>query len=195
MRLFVFDNYDSFTWNLVHYLQTAGAQVEVRRNDAPDARNAAERADAVVISPGPGTPDGAGLTLELVADCAARATPLLGVCLGQQAIAQAFGGTVVRGAPVHGKTSPVTHDGTGLFDGLPSPMQATRYHSLVVEPALPDVLETSATSDDGALMALRHRALPIWGVQFHPESVASEGGHRLIANFLTLAHKAIRDRS
>lgn len=186
VRVLVVDNYDSFTWNLVHYLLAAGADVEVRRNDEIGPGEAARMADAVVISPGPGTPDGAGVSLGLVTACADARTPLLGVCLGHQAIAQAFGGRVSRGAaPVHGKTSPVTHGGHGVFASLPSPFQAARYHSLAVDAdSLPPELLVTAWSDDGAVMGLAHAALPIHGVQFHPESVATEHGHALVANFL-----------
>jgi anthranilate synthase component 2 len=189
--ILVVDNYDSFTWNLVHYLRELGASVEVARNDEVTAREAmASTADGFLISPGPGTPDDAGISLALVAECAAEARrPLLGVCLGQQAIAQYFGARV-RQAPrlMHGKTCPVEHDGSGLFGGLPSPFVATRYHSLAVEPeSLPDCLVVNATAGDATIQGLRHRSLPIHGVQFHPESIASEHGHRLLANFLTLA--------
>ncbi|CAA9524912.1 MAG: Anthranilate synthase, amidotransferase component @ Para-aminobenzoate synthase, amidotransferase component [uncultured Sphingomonadaceae bacterium] len=196
MRLLVVDNYDSFTWNLVHYLIAGGAEVEVRRNDALSAGEAAGAADAVVISPGPGTPDDAGISLDLVHACATGRVPLLGVCLGHQAIAQAFGGRVERMAKVmHGKTSAVTHEGEGLFASLPSPFAAARYHSLAVDAAsLPPALLVTARSGDGTVMGLRHADLPIHGVQFHPESVASEHGHALIANFLKLAREAIRER-
>ena len=185
--ILVIDNYDSFTWNLVHYLQELGAAVEVVRNDAISAGQAlSSGAEAFLISPGPKTPDDAGVTLDLVAACAAEGRPLLGVCLGHQAIGQHFGGRVERGHLMHGKTSPVLHDGTGLFDRLPSPFTATRYHSLVVND-VPDTLLVNARSDDGAVMGLRHATLPIHGVQFHPESIATEHGHALLANFLRLA--------
>ena len=185
--ILVIDNYDSFTWNLVHYLQELGAAVEVVRNDAISAGQAlSSGADAFLISPGPKTPDDAGVTLDLVAACAAEGRPLLGVCLGHQAIGQHFGGRVERGHLMHGKTSPVLHDGTGLFAGLPSPFQATRYHSLIVND-VPDTLLVNARSEDGAVMAFRHATLPIHGVQFHPESIATEHGHALLANFLRLA--------
>jgi anthranilate synthase component 2 len=191
--ILVVDNYDSFTWNLVHYLKELGAAVEVVRNDALSATEAlASGAKAFLISPGPGTPDEAGLSLDLVALCAEARRPLLGVCLGHQAIAQHFGARVVRaGQVMHGKTCPVTHDGSGVFAGLPSPFTATRYHSLVVEAdGLPDTLIVNATADDSTVQGLRHRDLPIHGVQFHPESIASEHGHRLLTNFLDIAKAA-----
>ena len=182
--ILVIDNYDSFTWNLVHYLMELGAEVEVVRNDALTAREALETgAQGFLISPGPCTPNEAGISLDLVAACAEAARPLLGVCLGHQAIGQHFGGRVVRGGLMHGKTSPVSHDGSGLFAGLPSPFVATRYHSLVVED-VPDSLLVNATADDAHVMGFRHATLPIHGVQFHPESIATEHGHALLANFL-----------
>ncbi|MCV0383462.1 MAG: aminodeoxychorismate/anthranilate synthase component II [Erythrobacter sp.] len=189
--ILVIDNYDSFTFNLVHYLMELGAEVRVERNDALTAAEAVgSGAVGVLISPGPCTPNEAGISLDLVAACADEALPLLGVCLGHQAIGQHFGGRVVRGGLMHGKTSPVDHDGSGVFAGLPSPYLATRYHSLVVED-LPDVLQVNATSEtpglDGtAVMGFRHRELPIHGVQFHPESIATEHGHALLANFLRI---------
>ena len=182
--ILVIDNYDSFTWNLVHYLMELGAEVEVVRNDALSAREALESgAQGFLISPGPCTPNEAGISLDLVAACADAARPLLGVCLGHQAIGQHFGGRVVRGGLMHGKTSPVTHDGSGVFAGLPSPFIATRYHSLVVED-VPESLIVNATADDAHVMGFRHATLPIHGVQFHPESIATEHGHALLANFL-----------
>ena len=182
--ILVIDNYDSFTWNLVHYLMELGAEVEVVRNDALSAGEAlASGAQGFLISPGPCTPNEAGISLDLVAACADAARPLLGVCLGHQAIGQHFGGRVVRGGLMHGKTSPVGHDGSGLFAGLPSPFTATRYHSLVVED-VPDSLLVNATADDAHVMGFRHATLPIHGVQFHPESIATEHGHALLANFL-----------
>lgn len=185
--ILVIDNYDSFTWNLVHYLMELGAAVEVVRNDAISVGQAmTSGAKGYLISPGPCTPNEAGISLELVAACANAGKPLLGVCLGHQAIGQAFGGRVVRGHLMHGKTSPVEHDGSGVFTGLPSPFTATRYHSLVVE-NVPRTLTVNATSSDGAVMGFRHATLPIHGVQFHPESIATEHGHDLLANFLTLA--------
>jgi len=192
--ILVIDNYDSFTFNLVHYLVELGAEVRVERNDALSAAEAmASGADAILISPGPCTPNEAGISLELVAACAEAKTPLLGVCLGHQAIGQHFGGIVQRGHLMHGKTSPVCHDGTGLFANLPSPLTATRYHSLeVVE--IPPVLAINATSDDGAVMGFRHVELPIHGVQFHPESIATEHGHAMLANFLRIAGLPVAER-
>jgi len=185
--ILVLDNYDSFTWNLVHYLMELGAEVQVVRNDALTAREAINtNAQAFLISPGPCTPNEAGISLDLVAACADLGKPLLGVCLGHQAIGQHFGGNVVRGGLMHGKTCPVTHDGTGLFAGLPSPFTATRYHSLVVQD-IPADLVVNATADDGNVMGFRHRELPIHGVQFHPESIATEHGHAMLANFLKAA--------
>ncbi|MBY8829422.1 anthranilate synthase component II [Hephaestia mangrovi] len=185
--ILVVDNYDSFTWNLVHYLMALGAEVRVERNDALTAAEAlASGAQGFLISPGPCTPNEAGISLDLVAACADAGKPLLGVCLGHQAIGQHFGGKVVRGGLMHGKTSPVSHDGTGVFAGLPSPFQATRYHSLIVED-VPEVLAINATASDAAIMGFRHVKLPIHGVQFHPESIATEHGHALIANFLGIA--------
>lgn len=189
--ILVIDNYDSFTFNLVHYLMELGAEVRVERNDALSATEAvASGAKGVLISPGPCTPNEAGISLDVVAACADAEIPLLGVCLGHQSIGQHFGGTVVRGGLMHGKTSPVTHDGSGVFADLPSPFIATRYHSLIVED-IPAVLEINATSEtpglDGtAVMGFRHTSLPIHGVQFHPESVATEHGHALLANFMEL---------
>ncbi len=189
--ILVIDNYDSFTFNLVHYLMELGAQVEVVRNDAISAQDAvAARHAGYLISPGPCTPNEAGVSLDLVAACADAARPLLGVCLGHQSIGQHFGGRVVRGGLMHGKTSPVTHDGSGVFAGVPSPFTATRYHSLVVED-IPACLEVNATSetpglDGSSVMGFRHRDLPIHGVQFHPESIATEHGHALLANFLDI---------
>jgi anthranilate synthase component 2 len=187
--ILVIDNYDSFTYNLVHYLQELGAAVEVVRNDAVTAQQALAMAPlAILLSPGPCAPAQAGVCLDLIAAAAAERTPLLGVCLGHQAIGEAFGGRVVRAAQLmHGKTSPVTHDGSGVFAQLPSPFVATRYHSLIVEAAtLPDVLIANAYTGD-TIMGVRHRSLPIHGVQFHPESIASEHGHALLANFLEIA--------
>ncbi|HVJ00036.1 MAG TPA: aminodeoxychorismate/anthranilate synthase component II [Sphingomonas sp.] len=185
--ILVVDNYDSFTWNLVHYLMELGAEVRVERNDALTAAEAlATGADAFLISPGPCTPNEAGISLDLVAACADAGKPLLGVCLGHQAIGQHFGGKVVRGGLMHGKTSPVSHDGTGVFAGLPSPFTATRYHSLIVEDA-PETLIANATAADASVMGVRHVTLPIHGVQFHPESIATEHGHTLLANFLKIA--------
>ena len=189
--ILVIDNYDSFTWNLVHYLMELGAKVDVVRNDAITASEAlASGARGFLISPGPCTPNEAGVSLDLVGACADAGKPLLGVCLGHQSIGQYFGGTVVRGGLMHGKTSPVDHDGTGVFKGLPSPFTATRYHSLVVED-VPTCLTINASTprpaEDGThAMGFRHESLPIHGVQFHPESIATQHGHAMLANFLEL---------
>jgi para-aminobenzoate synthetase component 2 len=183
-RILVVDNYDSFVFNLVQYLAQLGADVEVRRNDEIPAE-AALAFDGVLLSPGPGTPEGAGICLDVVRECSG-AVPILGVCLGHQAIAAAFGATVSR-APelLHGKTSEVWHDGQGVLAGLPVPFTATRYHSLAVDPAtVPDVLEVTGRTESGVIMALRHREFPVEGVQFHPESVLTEGGHAMLANWL-----------
>jgi anthranilate synthase component II len=191
--ILVLDNHDSFTWNLVHYLQELGREVRVERSDALTAEEAlASGADAFLISPGPGGPDEAGNSLALVAACAAERQPLLGVCLGHQAIGRHFGGRVIRApAPTHAKVSAISHDGKGLFEDLPLPLAATRYHSLVVEEAsLPPSLAVTARAEDGTVQGLRHRQLPIFGVQFHPESIATEHGHRLLGNFLRLAAEA-----
>ncbi len=183
----VIDNYDSFTYNLVQYLWELGAEVTVYRNDERTAEQViAERPDRIVISPGPCTPNEAGISLAVIAAAAAARTPLLGVCLGHQSIGQAFGGVVERAARLmHGKTSSIRHDGKGVFAGVPSPFTATRYHSLVVNDRLPACLEATAwTTDAGELMGVRHKELPIEGVQFHPESFLTEHGHRLLENFL-----------
>ncbi len=185
--ILLIDNYDSFTWNLAHYLGELGAKVLVRRNDAltvPEAM--ALRPEAIVLSPGPCDPDQAGICLALTAAAAQARLPLLGVCLGHQTIGQAFGGRVVRCHEiVHGKLGAMHHKGLGVFTGLPSPFNATRYHSLVVDRAtLPDALEITAELEDGVIMGLRHRELPIEGVQFHPESLATEHGHALLKTFL-----------
>ena len=193
--ILVIDNYDSFTWNLVHYLMELGAKVEVLRNDAISAGQAlSSGAKAFLLSPGPCTPNEAGVSLDLVAACADAGAPLLGVCLGHQAIGQHFGGKVVRGGLMHGKTSPVRHDGAGLFAGLPSPFTATRYHSLIVED-IPADLVVNATSEDGSVMGFRHATLPIHSVQFHPESIATEHGHDMLANFMTIAGIPVRERA
>jgi anthranilate synthase component 2 len=190
-KILVIDNYDSFTFNLVHYLMELGAEVEVVRNDAISAAQAlATGAKGILISPGPCTPNEAGISLDLVGACADAARPLLGVCLGHQSIGQYFGGRVTRGGLMHGKTSPVTHDGSGVFAGVPNPFTATRYHSLIVED-IPESLIVNAESetpglDGSAVMGFRHRDLPIHGVQFHPESIATEHGHDLLANFLSI---------
>jgi len=191
------DNYDSFTYNLFHFLGELGAEIEVRRNDALGVDEAlAMKPQGIVLSPGPCDPDRAGICLDLVAAAAGK-LPILGVCLGHQAIGQAFGGKVVR-APqcMHGKLSQLRHQGQGVFAGLPSPFSATRYHSLTVDRAgFPEVLEVTAETDDGVIMGLRHRELPIHGVQFHPESIASEHGHALLANFLRLAGQEVREQA
>lgn len=183
-RILVVDNYDSFVFNLVQYLGQLGVEVDVRRNDevTPDE---ARQYDGVLISPGPGTPEGAGACMEIVRSCAGD-VPILGVCLGHQVIAAVYGGVVDR-APelLHGKTSEVEHSGAGVLTGLPKPFTATRYHSLAVVPdSVPDALEVTGTTEGGVIMALRHRDLPVEGVQFHPESVLTEGGHLLLANWL-----------
>jgi len=183
------DNYDSFTYNLLHYLGELGTEVEVLRNDAVSTEEALARgAEGIVISPGPCDPDRAGICLDLIEKAKGR-LPILGVCLGHQCIGQAFGGRVVLAPkPMHGKISEITHTGTGVLAGIPSPFKATRYHSLTIErEGLPDCLEITATSDDGVIQGLSHKELPIHGVQFHPESIASEHGHRLIQNFLDIA--------
>lgn len=188
--ILVIDNYDSFTFNLVHYLLELGAETRVIRNDAITAAEAiALQPQAVLLSPGPCTPHEAGVCLDLIAAAAAVRLPLLGVCLGHQSLGQAFGGAVVRAPQVmHGKTSAMTHDGTGIFAGLPSPFEATRYHSLIVrEDDLPGCFAVNARSPDGIIMGMRHKELPLHGVQFHPESIATEHGHAMLANFMTLA--------
>jgi anthranilate synthase component 2 len=188
--LLLIDNYDSFTWNLYHYLGELGAETIVRRNDELDVQAAmALNPSAIVLSPGPCTPDEAGICLALVHAAAETRTPLLGVCLGHQAVGQAFGGQVVRaGEIVHGKLGTIHHQGSGVFRGLPSPFDATRYHSLIVDRAsLPAALAVTAELADGTIMGLEHRELPIHGVQFHPESIASEHGRKLLGNFLDLA--------
>jgi anthranilate synthase/aminodeoxychorismate synthase-like glutamine amidotransferase len=187
--ILVLDNYDSFTYNLVQYLGELGARMRVARNDALSADDVEALApEGIVISPGPGNPDGAGISLELIRRFHTR-VPILGVCLGHQAIGQAFGGTVARAQrQMHGKTSPITHDGRGVFRGLPPRFEATRYHSLVVlEAGLPADLEITARADDGEIMGLRHRRYPVEGVQFHPESILTSQGKALLANFLALA--------
>ncbi|WP_395457987.1 anthranilate synthase component II [Azospirillum melinis] len=187
--LLLIDNYDSFTYNLVHYLGELGADVQVRRNDALTVEEAmALRPDGIVLSPGPCDPDRAGICLALI-DAAAKARlPLMGVCLGHQSIGQAFGGRVIRApVPMHGKVDNIRHEGRGVLAGLPSPFRATRYHSLIVErDTLPACLEVTGETADGLIMALAHRELPIHGVQFHPESIESEHGHRILQNFLDL---------
>ncbi len=187
--ILVVDNYDSFTYNLVHYLAELGARTHVVRNDDLTVEEAwALQPEAVLLSPGPCAPDQAGICLSLI-ETAAETMPILGVCLGHQSIGQAFGGEVVRAKTLmHGKTSPILHEGRGVFGGLPSPFTATRYHSLAVRrETLPDALEVTAWTEDGEIMGLSHRTRPIHGVQFHPESIATQHGHEMIANFLDLA--------
>ena len=187
--ILLIDNYDSFTFNLVHYLGELGADCDVRRNDALTPEDAlALEPEAIVISPGPCSPNEAGICCDLIRAAAGR-VPLLGVCLGHQAIGQVFGGEVVRAPkPMHGKVSPIVHQGTDVFAGLPSPFGATRYHSLAVRPdTLPDCLVATAHTQDGVIMGLRHATHRLYGVQFHPESIASEHGHDILANFLALA--------
>ena len=187
--ILVIDNYDSFTYNLVHYLNELGAETLVRRNDVLSAEDAlALKPQGVLLSPGPCTPNEAGVCLELLAK-APKDLPILGVCLGHQAIGQAFGGEVVRArALMHGKTSPIHHEGKGVFKGLKTPFTATRYHSLSIERgSVPAALEVTAWTDDGEIMGVQHRERPIQGVQFHPESIATEYGHELLGNFLDLA--------
>lgn len=188
MKVLLLDNYDSFTYNLMHYIGMAGAEVEVVRNDATSVEALKKRGfDAIVISPGPGTPDDSGICLELIRSVSGT-TPLLGVCLGHQAIGQAFGGKIIRTEPMHGKISVIKHNGKSVFAGLPESFNATRYHSLIVERSgLPDALEITAETEGGIIMGLKHKTHNTHGVQFHPESIASEHGHTMIANFLKLA--------
>ena len=197
MRLLVIDNYDSFTYNLVHYVGELGAEPIVFRNDKITLDEIAAMApEAIVLSPGPGTPDTAGICLAVIERFSPQ-IPLLGVCLGHQAIGQAMGGEVVR-APhlMHGKTSRMNHTGKGLFRGLNSGFDATRYHSLIVEPkSLPQSLEVTASTDDGLIMGMQHKDRPTFGVQFHPESIASENGHALLQNFLNIARDFNKDRA
>lgn len=188
--LLLIDNYDSFTYNLVHYLGELGADVVVKRNDALDVQGAmALQPEAILLSPGPCDPDQAGICLALIAAASETQTPLLGVCLGHQSIGQAFGGKVIRCHEiVHGKMGTMHHAGEGLFKDVPTPFEATRYHSLIVERAtLPACLKVTAELSDGTIMGLQHNSLPIHGVQFHPESIASEHGHHLLKNFLSIA--------
>jgi anthranilate synthase/aminodeoxychorismate synthase-like glutamine amidotransferase len=187
--LLLIDNYDSFTFNLYHFLGDIGAECQVVRNDKLTVDQAmALKPEAIVLSPGPCTPNEAGICLDLIAAAAGK-IPLLGVCLGHQAIGQAFGGIVARAPqPMHGKVSAITHTGTDILAGIPSPFQATRYHSLIVErDSLPNALVPTAWTDDGLIMAMHHRTLPLYGVQFHPESIASQHGHTILANFLAIA--------
>jgi anthranilate synthase/aminodeoxychorismate synthase-like glutamine amidotransferase len=187
--ILLIDNYDSFTFNLVQFFGDLGAECEVWRNDALSVDQVmAKQPEAIVLSPGPCTPNEAGICLDVIRAAAGK-IPLFGVCLGHQAIGQAFGGHVIRApAPMHGKVSPVSHGNSDVFEGLPSPFKATRYHSLIVErETLPEVLVPTAFTEDGLIMGLRHRSLPIFGVQFHPESIASEHGHKILSNFLEIA--------
>ena len=189
MRVLLIENYDSFTWNLVHYLGALGAEVEVHRNDEISVDEVlANNPDAIVLSPGPCTPKEAGICLDLI-KAAADKIPLFGVCLGHQAIGDAFGGDVIRAPmPIHGKLSTINHGAKQVFRGINGPLQGTRYHSLIVDEAtLPDSLEVTASTDDGLIMGLSHKTLPIHGVQFHPESILSEHGHQILKNFLDLA--------
>jgi anthranilate synthase component 2 len=191
--LLLIDNYDSFTWNLVHYLGELGAAVQVKRNDEISAADVlVSRPDAIVLSPGPCDPDRAGICLELIRAAGGR-VPILGVCLGHQAIGQAYGGHIVRAPlPMHGKLSRIRHTGRGVFNGIADGFQATRYHSLTIDPArIPDCLEVTATTEDGVIMGVMHRDHPVHGVQFHPESIASEHGHALLRNFLALARERV----
>ena len=187
--ILVIDNYDSFTYNLVHYLNELGAETQVWRNDALTAQDAlAMRPEAVLLSPGPCTPNEAGICLALISG-APDDLPILGVCLGHQAIGQALGGEVIRAQSLmHGKTSPIHHNGKGVFKDMPNPFTATRYHSLSVKrETMPEVLEITAWTDDGEVMGFQHKTRPLFGVQFHPESIATEGGHQLLTNFMDLA--------
>jgi len=185
MRVLVIDNYDSFTYNLVQYLGELGAEVLVRRNDEVTPEEVAElRPDRIVVSPGPCTPNEAGISVELI-EKTGGSTPLLGVCLGHQSIGQAFGARIVRGEPVHGKTAKILHDGAGVYAGLDQGFEATRYHSLVIEPdSMPDCLVVTSRTPDGTIMGVRHRDFPVEGVQFHPESVLTRQGRDLLKNFL-----------
>jgi anthranilate synthase component 2 len=191
--LLLIDNYDSFTYNLVHYLSELGAAVEVRRNDEIAVQDTLRlRPEAIVLSPGPCDPDKAGICLDLIR-AANGQVPILGVCLGHQAIAQAYGGRIVRApVPMHGKLSRIHHDGNGVFDGLDNDFEATRYHSLTIDPeSVPDCLTVNATTNDGVIMGVMHKKHPVHGVQFHPESIASENGHALLRNFLALARERV----
>jgi para-aminobenzoate synthetase component 2 len=188
LRILVVDNYDSFVYTIAGYLTQLGAQCEVRRNDEVESADA-DAYDGILLSPGPGAPKDAGICPEMVLHCATTRKPMLGVCLGHQALGEAFGATVTHASELmHGKTSQVLHDGSGVLEGLPSPFTATRYHSLaVIAHTVPDELVVTGRTENGVVMALQHRELPLYGVQFHPESVLTEGGHRLLANWLAVA--------
>jgi anthranilate synthase/aminodeoxychorismate synthase-like glutamine amidotransferase len=195
VRVVVIDNYDSFVYNLVQYLGELGADPVVHRHDAIDLDGLRRlEPDALLVSPGPGRPEDAGVSNDAIRDCAERGVPVLGVCLGHQCIGHVFGGEIVRAPQVmHGKTSVISHDGAGVFTGLPDPLRATRYHSLVVDRrSVPPELVVSAESEDGTVMGLRHRSLPVEGVQFHPESILTESGHALLQNFLAQAGASAR---
>ncbi len=185
MRVLIIDNYDSFTYNLVQYLGELGAEVVVRRNDEVSPEEVRTlHPDRIVVSPGPCTPNEAGVSVGVVEELSGE-TPILGVCLGHQSIGQAFGASIVRGEPVHGKTARISHDGEGVYKGLEQNFEATRYHSLVIEPeSLPECLVVTSRSEDGVIMGVRHRAYPVEGVQFHPESIMTRSGHELLKNFL-----------
>ena len=194
--LLLIDNYDSFTYNLVHFLGELGAECDVVRNDAITVADAmARQPDGIILSPGPCDPDRAGICLDLVASVEPAAIPVLGVCLGHQTIGQVFGGKVIRApTPVHGKTTAIRHDESGVFAGLPNGFMATRYHSLIVErSSIPECLTINAWTDDGLIMGVRHRTLPIHGVQFHPESIATDQGHHLLQNYLDLVATRLTD--
>jgi len=186
--IILIDNYDSFTYNLVQYFGDLGAETSVHRNDQITVDEViAQKPTAIVISPGPSDPDHAGICLDLIKRAAEENIPLFGVCLGHQSIGQAFGGDIIRIAPMHGKTSDMLHDGDSVFKGLPSPFEATRYHSLTIDPAtLPDCLEVTAKTDDGVIMGVKHKEKLIHGVQFHPESIATQHGHDMLKNFLEM---------
>lgn len=188
--IILIDNYDSFTYNIVQYLGDLGAELEIHRNDKITVDAVIARKPAgIVLSPGPSNPDQAGICLDLVHAAADHKIPLLGICLGHQTIGQAFGGNIVRTAPLHGKTSTITHTQTGLFEGIPSPYTIARYHSLVIEKdSAPPCLEVTARTEDDIIMAVQHKTLPIYGVQYHPESIATQHGHRLLQNFIQTTH-------
>lgn len=190
--ILLLDNYDSFTYNLLHYIGELGAEVEVRRNDAVTMEDIrALKPEGIVISPGPGTPDDAGICMDVIRDLGGD-IPIFGVCLGHQCIGQVFGGKIVREAPMHGKVDEVTHQGKSVFKGLPSPLTATRYHSLIIKrQTLPDCLEITAENPAGIIMGVMHKELPVHGVQFHPESIASQYGHEMLKNFLEMCQEAV----